>query len=116
MKTSLLKKLHPDFIQEVKERVAIFIPVPDRPGRFYVKKRVAPWLTGDQRPEYLGNWSQFGVPATIWFTNNPPNAQETWLCEGEWDWEMDENNRPNCLAQLEGLLDSVIKRSAGGEA
>jgi hypothetical protein len=65
--------------------VAIFIPVADRPGRFYVKKRVAPWFTGDQRPEYLTNWSQFGLPATIWFTHNPPNAQETWLCEGEWD-------------------------------
>jgi hypothetical protein len=51
--------------------VAIFIPVANRPGRFYVKKRVAPWLSDDQRPEYLANWSQFGLPATIWFTNNP---------------------------------------------
>src|SRR4028119_179296 len=65
--------------------IAIFIPVPDRPGRFYVKKRVAPWLTGDQRPEYLDKWSQFGLPATIWFTHNPPDATETFFTEGEWD-------------------------------
>jgi DNA primase len=74
----------PDFKEEYWA-VAIFIPVADRPGRFYVKKRVAPWLTGDQRPEYLANWSQFGVPATIWFSYNPSDAQETWFTEGEWD-------------------------------
>ena len=65
--------------------IAIFIPVRDRPGRFYVKKRVAPWLTGDKRPGYLGKWVQFGVPATIWFSHNPPDAQKTWFSEGEWD-------------------------------
>jgi hypothetical protein len=65
--------------------IEIFIPVPDRPGRFYVKKRVAPWLTGDERPEYLGKWAQFGVPATIWFTHNPPEATQTYFAEGEWD-------------------------------
>src|SRR4028119_1840407 len=65
--------------------IAIFIPVPDRPGRFYVKKRVAPWLTADQRPEYLDKWSQFGLPATIWFTHNPQDATGTFFTEGEWD-------------------------------
>ncbi|HEY9607653.1 MAG TPA: plasmid replication protein, CyRepA1 family [Allocoleopsis sp.] len=65
--------------------IAIFIPVADRPGRFYVKKRVAPWLTGDERPEYLAKWAQFGVPATIWFTYNPPEATQTYFTEGEWD-------------------------------
>jgi len=65
--------------------IAIFIPVPDRPGRFYVKKRVAPWLTDDERPEYLDKWSQFGLPATIWFTHNPPDATGTFFTEGEWD-------------------------------
>jgi hypothetical protein len=65
--------------------VAIFIPVPDRPGRFYIKKRVAPWLTDDQRPEYLTKWAQFGLPATIWFTYNPPEATGTFFAEGEWD-------------------------------
>jgi hypothetical protein len=65
--------------------IAIFIPVPSRSGRFYVKKRVAPWLSDDERPSYLGKWTQFGVPATIWFTQNPDEAQETWFCEGEWD-------------------------------
>jgi len=32
-----------------------------------------------------------------------------------WDWVLDENNRPYCLPQLEALIDSIIKRSAGGE-
>jgi len=65
--------------------LAIFIPVPNRPGRFYIKKRVAPWLSGADRPNYLGKWAQFGVPATIWFTYNPDDAHETWFAEGEWD-------------------------------
>ncbi len=79
----------PDFDKpDCKEEywaIAIFIPVADRPGQFHVKKRIAPWLTGDQRPEYLANWAQFGLPATIWFSYNPPDAQETWFTEGEWD-------------------------------
>jgi hypothetical protein len=33
-----------------------------------------------------------------------------------WDWQLDENNRLYCLPQLEALIDSIIKRSAGGEA
>jgi len=65
--------------------IAIFIPVPDRAGRFYVKKRVSPWLEGEARPKYLGKWAQYGVPATIWFTYKPEDAKETWFCEGEWD-------------------------------
>jgi hypothetical protein len=65
--------------------IAVFIPVPGRPGRFYVKKRVAPWLTGGERPSYVGKWAQFGVPATIWLAHNPPDADKTWFCEGEWD-------------------------------
>ena len=30
--------------------IAIFIPVPDRPERYYKKICVAPWLTGSERP------------------------------------------------------------------
>ena len=71
--------------KETHWAIAIFIPVPKRPGRFHVKKRVAPWLSDDERPSYLGKWAQFGVPASIWFTHNPDEAQETWFCEGEWD-------------------------------
>lgn len=33
-----------------------------------------------------------------------------------WDWQLDENNHLYCLSQLEALLDSIIKRSAGGKA
>jgi hypothetical protein len=74
----------PDYKEEYWA-VAIFIPVADKLGRFYVKKRVAPWLSGNQRPDYLGKWAQFGVPARIWFTYNPPDAEETRFAEGEWD-------------------------------
>lgn len=65
--------------------IGIFIPVADRPGRFYVKKRPVPWLTGNERPEYLAKWAQFGLPATIWFSYNPPEATQTYFTEGEWD-------------------------------
>ncbi len=71
--------------KQVYWSVAIFIPVPQQPGRFYVKKRVAPWLTGDDRPKYLTKWSQAGIPTTIYFTYLPEDAQETFFCEGEWD-------------------------------
>ena len=33
-----------------------------------------------------------------------------------WDWGLDENNRPYCLPQLEALINSIIKRSVGGES
>jgi hypothetical protein len=74
----------PDYKEEYWA-IAIFIPVADRPGRFYVKKRVAPWLSGDQRPQYLANWAQFGLAATIWFSYAPPDAEHTYFTEGEWD-------------------------------
>lgn len=65
--------------------IAIFIPVPGWSGRYYKKMRVAPWLTGDVRPDYLSRWSQFGVPTTIWFAYKPEGATQTWFAEGEWD-------------------------------
>jgi hypothetical protein len=71
--------------KEIYGAICIFIPIPNRPERYYVKKRVVPWLKDDQRPNYLGRWSQFGVPATVWFTYLPDEARETWFCEGEWD-------------------------------
>jgi hypothetical protein len=35
-----------------------------------------------------------------------------------WDWSLDKNGRLRCLTRLEGLLDSICKRSSqkGGEA
>ncbi len=71
--------------KETYGAICIFIPIPAKPGRYYVKKRVAPWLKGEERPDYLGRWSQFGVPATIWFTHFREDASQTWFCEGEWD-------------------------------
>ncbi len=56
-----------------------------RPDRYYKKMRVAPWLVGNARPDYLSRWSQFGVPTTIWFTYKPEDATQTWFAEGEWD-------------------------------
>ena len=65
--------------------IGIFIPVPDHPGRYYRKIRVAPWLASNERPSYVRRWSQYGVPTTVWATHNPENATQTWFCEGEWD-------------------------------
>ncbi|MBD1919541.1 DUF3987 domain-containing protein [Microcoleus sp. FACHB-831] len=64
--------------------IAIYIPTKES-GQFYKKMRVAPWLVGDTRPDYVSKWCQYGVPATIWFTYLPENAEATWYCEGEWD-------------------------------
>lgn len=64
--------------------ISIYIPA-EEPGQFYKKMRVAPWLVGDARPDYVGKWCQYGVPATIWFTYLPDDATETWFVEGEWD-------------------------------
>jgi hypothetical protein len=64
--------------------VSIYIPA-DEPGQFYKKMRVAPWLVGEARPEYVSQWCQYGVPVTIWFTYRPEDAEATWYCEGEWD-------------------------------
>ena len=72
-------------LKESYPAICLFIPIPSKPGRFYLKKRVAPWLRESERPEYLDQWSQFGVPATIWFTYLPAKATATWMCEGEWD-------------------------------
>ncbi len=65
--------------------IAIFIPVPSRPGRYYKKVRVAPWVVGDSRPDYIKDWYQKGVPATVWTIYNPEGATQTWYTEGEWD-------------------------------
>lgn len=73
---------------------AITVPIPNHEGTAYwQKKRVAPWLNEEQLAQTLGEknlpayqpWSQYGVPAKVWFTWLPANAEQTWLCEGEWD-------------------------------
>lgn len=82
--------------------ISIPIPHPEKSGRYYIKKRVAPWLV-DERPEYLSDWTQFGVPTTVFFTHNPDNATETWFAEGEWDairlgWLAKERDSPIAIA------------------
>lgn len=74
---------------------AIAIPIPANADgtQFYQKKRVAPWLPEEDRPEEYKPWSQYGIPQMVYFTHKPENPKETWLCEGEWDairlgWEM----------------------------
>jgi hypothetical protein len=64
--------------------IALHIPA-DNFGNYYRKLRVAPWLTNGDRPDELPKWSQYGVPATIFYTYRPENAESTWFCEGEWD-------------------------------
>lgn len=69
-----------------KRTRAIGIPYPTGiPGEFYLKKRIAPWDDLlKQNPKYVP-WSQKGIPATVLLTHNPAKAEETWICEGEWD-------------------------------
>lgn len=73
---------------------SISIPLPNHTGtQYWRKKRIAPWLTGDERPTEAQDWSQFGIPQQVYFTHKPPGAEQTYLCEGEWDairlgWEM----------------------------
>jgi hypothetical protein len=72
---------------EMKEcywSIALHIPA-EQPGQFYRKLRIAPWLVDENRPDALPKWSQYGVPATIFYTHLPEAATATWFCEGEWD-------------------------------
>lgn len=66
---------------------SITIPIPANSDgtQFYQKKRVAPWLTEDERPKNYKPWSQYGIPNSAYFTWLPANATQTYLCEGEWD-------------------------------
>jgi hypothetical protein len=60
---------------------AISIPIPDGDGRYYSKKRIAPWLDHTEN-----KWSQYGVKSTIYVTHDAgENFAQYWLCEGEWD-------------------------------
>jgi AAA domain len=66
---------------------AIAIPIATNADRthYYQKKRNAPWLPETERPAEYKPWSQYGIPAMVYFTHCPPAATETILCEGEWD-------------------------------
>ncbi len=66
---------------------SISIPIPANADRtaYYQKKRVAPWTPETEMPNGYKRWSQYGIPATVWFTHKPENAYRTFLCEGEWD-------------------------------
>ena len=64
---------------------AISIPIPAGNGQYYRKLRIAQWLSPEQRPANYQPWSQYGAPATVFFTLNPSTATQTYLCEGEWD-------------------------------
>jgi hypothetical protein len=66
---------------------AIAIPIATNDDRthYYQKKRNAPWLPESERPAEYKPWSQYGIPAMVYFTHSPAGATETILCEGEWD-------------------------------
>lgn len=112
------------------EAIALHIPANDDGTQFYQKKRVAPWLTEQERQQQLGSnaqhykaWSQFGIPPTVWFTHKPDGAKSTWLCEGEWDaillgWQAKQQNIPIAVATFTcgaGTLppESELKRLPG---
>jgi len=117
---------------------AISIPIPaNSEGTLYFqKKRVKPWEPGDHSP-----WSQYGIPRMVYFTHQAQGqAQQTWLCEGEWDahllgWQV--KNSPELakvvsvatftcgagnvppaeiLADLQGLVVIFYDRDQPGEA
>jgi hypothetical protein len=66
---------------------SISIPLPAEGDRlsFYQKKRIAPWLTDTEQPAGYKKWSQYGIPAVVWFTHQPENPEQTWIVAGEWD-------------------------------
>ncbi len=71
----------------------ISIPIPAGNDNYFRKARIAPWLTGTERPDYVEDWNQKGISKQVFFTWNPPAAEQTFLCEGEWDamllgWQM----------------------------
>ncbi|MGE5660046.1 MAG: DUF5906 domain-containing protein [Actinomycetota bacterium] len=87
----------------------ITLPIPSgEDGKFYLKKRVAPWLSDAERPNNLPRWVQFGVPATVWLTHNPLHATSTWYCEGEWD-----AIRLGWLAQQQGVQVAIACATCG---
>jgi hypothetical protein len=72
---------------------AIAVPIPVTDDRWGQKKRIAPWMTIEQRtfindkgkPEEAPHWAQSGISATVYSTNTPTKPEAVWLCEGEWD-------------------------------
>lgn len=65
---------------------AVAIPIPNADSTAYFqKKRVAPWMPTDERPDGYQAWSQYGIPQMVYTTHQPEQPRQTWLCEGEWD-------------------------------
>ncbi|NJO86147.1 MAG: hypothetical protein HC818_05940, partial [Synechococcaceae cyanobacterium RM1_1_27] len=56
--------------------IGILIPLGD--GTYSIKTRRFPL-------DASGIWHQKGIPALVFFTQNPEGSSQTWLCEGEWD-------------------------------
>jgi hypothetical protein len=107
---------------------SISIPIPSSTddGTYYQKKRVAPWLPEPEQPAGYKKWSQYGIPAVVWFTHQPENPEQTWIVAGEWDamalgWAVrgrtdvavctftaGEGNIPKAKAELEKLKGKLI--------
>lgn len=59
----------------------IGIPIKASETSFFIKRRNAPW-----KEDFPGkDWTQTGIPASIFWGHKPQNLSEIWLCEGEWD-------------------------------
>ncbi|NJM00645.1 MAG: hypothetical protein HC924_18565 [Synechococcaceae cyanobacterium SM2_3_2] len=74
----------------------IGIPIPLGEGTFGIKTRRFPL-------DSSGIWHQKGIPALVFFTHNPEESIQTWLCEGEWDalllgWKVREAGLPITVA------------------
>ncbi len=85
---------------------AISIPIPNQDAtQYYQKKRLAPWLPVNEQPQGYQPWSQKGIPAQVYLTWAPAEAQSTYLCEGEWDaivlgWAMRQAEAPIAVASF----------------
>ncbi|MEL4897401.1 DNA polymerase [Crocosphaera sp. Alani8] len=70
---------------ERPEAITIFYQDATDPQTHYRKKRYAPWFAQENLPKGTPKWGQYGVPASVWVTHNPPGAEQTYLTEGAWD-------------------------------
>jgi len=80
----LIKKFRLGIYQGREENTRIYgigIPIEATETTFFIKRRNCPWET-----TYTGKeWSQWGIPASLFWGHKPENMTELWITEGEWD-------------------------------
>ncbi|WNZ28193.1 AAA family ATPase (plasmid) [Leptolyngbya sp. NK1-12] len=90
---------------QMKPAISIPIPANADGTSYYQKKRVEPWIAESEQPPEYSPWVQKGIPAKVWFTWLPAEAEATWLCEGEWDaimlgWQVRQAELPIAVASF----------------